>query len=73
METGFREKNGRYRRVLIVDDEYINREILGSYLGSLYDVVYAQNGREALEVLQDQESVFSLILQIGRASCRERV
>ncbi len=31
------------RRVLVVDDEMINREILGNMLKQEYDVVYAGN------------------------------
>ena len=33
----FRESSGRKRRVLIVDDESINREILGNILEGKYD------------------------------------
>ena len=40
---------GRIRRpVLIVDDEPVNREILGLILGDDYVISYAENGQEAL-------------------------
>ena len=39
--------NGK-RRILVVDDEAINRAILGEMLGEQYDVHFAQTGAEAL-------------------------
>jgi len=50
------------RRVLVVDDEMINREILGNMLRGEYEVVFAENGREALDILYGSEKSFSLIL-----------
>ncbi len=50
------------RRVLVVDDEYINREILGNMLCDKYDVIYAGNGVEAFEKLQESDGSISLIL-----------
>ena len=51
----------RKRKVLIVDDESINREILGNMLNSEYEVVYAENGKQALEKLSEEKD-FSLML-----------
>ncbi len=50
------------RRVLIVDDEEINREILGTIIESEYKVVFAKNGKEALEKIHDKNSRISLVL-----------
>ena len=50
------------RKVLVVDDEYINREILGNMLCDKYDVIYAANGEEAFEKLSETASKISLIL-----------
>lgn len=50
------------RRVLIVDDEYINRELLGNMLMNDYDVIYAGNGQEALDAIADSNEKISLIL-----------
>lgn len=50
------------RRVLIVEDEEINREILGNILGEHYEVSYAENGARALELLRDRRTRYSLIL-----------
>ncbi len=50
------------RKVLIVDDEEINREILGNIIESEYKVVFAKNGKEALEIIHDKDSDISLVL-----------
>ena len=58
----YKDIGGYKRHVLIVDDEMINREILGSILGTLYEVTFAENGQEALDKLHEPDSDFSLIL-----------
>lgn len=58
----FIEKSGLKRRVLVVDDEDVNRELLGNMLSEHYDVSYAANGEEALEKLFDRNSHYSLVL-----------
>ena len=50
------------RKVLIVDDEYINRELLGNMLMNDYDVIYAGNGQEALDCIENSNDKISLIL-----------
>ena len=50
------------RKVLIVDDEEINREILGNIIESEYKVDFAGNGREALEKIHDKSAGISLVL-----------
>ncbi|MCR5655686.1 MAG: EAL domain-containing protein [Lachnospiraceae bacterium] len=50
------------RFILIVDDEEINRDILGSIFEEEYHIFYAQNGREALEIIQENSSILSAIL-----------
>ena len=50
------------RSVLIVDDEEINRMILGNILAENYEIFYAENGAQALELLTEQKIRFSLIL-----------
>ena len=50
------------RNVLIVDDELINREILGNILSQEYTVSYADNAKDALEKLARQDSSYSLVL-----------
>ena len=59
---GLMEKNGLKRRVLVVDDEDVNRELLGNILSEHYEVAYAANGEEALEKLFDRNAHYSLVL-----------
>lgn len=48
--------------VLVVDDEQINRELLGFILSSEYDVLYASDGQEALDRIHEHRSMLSLVL-----------
>ena len=50
------------RTVLIVDDEPVNREMLGVILSEDYDVLFAENGREALELMRRHSRILSLVL-----------
>lgn len=50
------------RVVLIVDDEMINRELLGFMLKNDYDVLYAENGAQALEIIKANKKLLSLVL-----------
>ena len=52
----------RRRTVLIVDDEEINREILGLSLEDDYELLFAGDGIEALEVMRDHSETLSLVL-----------
>ncbi len=58
----FRNKSGLKRHILIVEDEPINREILSNLLETDYIVHTAENGREALDILDSGEYIFSLAL-----------
>ena len=53
---------GSRRTVLIVDDEAINRELLGLILRDSYDVLYAEDGCEALEIIERNGQRISMIL-----------
>ena len=50
------------RRVLIVDDEMINRQLLEAILSFDYDVTTASSGMEAMDALRADPDAFSLIL-----------
>ena len=52
----------RKRRVLIVDDERINRELLGAMLSHNYEIAGVANGKEAMDALSAEDADFSLIL-----------
>jgi len=50
------------RLVLVVDDESVNRHLLGMILSEDYDVIYAENGREALALIHEKRELLSLVL-----------
>ncbi len=50
------------RRILIVEDEEINREILANILEDYYEVSCAENGAQALQLLREHTAPYSLIL-----------
>lgn len=58
----FMTAGGMKRRVLIVDDEIINRMMLGAMLEQTYETAFASNGEEAMTALRDPDANFSLIL-----------
>ena len=46
-------------KVLIVDDSELNREMLGSMLGDEYEIVEAENGAQAVDILRENASNLS--------------
>lgn len=50
------------RQVLIVDDNYVNRSLLKKQLGSLYEIIESSEGKEALEILQNDKMRISIVL-----------
>lgn len=50
------------RKVLVVEDEWINREILSNILTVEYEVVCAENGEQAISILEREARSISLIL-----------
>lgn len=50
------------KKILIVEDNLINREVLGSILSPVYEVLEAENGEEGLAFLKEQKAGLSLIL-----------
>lgn len=62
MTSPFGANNDIRHRLLIVDDEEINRDILCTMLEEEYDTVCAENGEEALRILTSGEASFSLVL-----------
>ncbi len=57
----FHSTNGK-RSLLVVEDELINREMLGIVLEDSYDMIYAATGAEALNVLAAHFDTLSLVL-----------
>lgn len=59
--NGFDPLQGN-RLILVVDDDFTNREILGEILREDYDVLYAENGVEAMKQIRSHHDTLSLIL-----------
>ncbi len=62
MQFNYRREFNIRRKVLIVDDEIMNRNFLGDLIGKDFDVLYAENGVQALEVINAKASTLSLVL-----------
>ena len=52
----------RRHLVLVVEDQEINRDVLGMILEDDYDVIYAQNGEEGLEQMRSHLDKLSIVL-----------
>ncbi len=52
----------RRQKILIADDSEMNRSILADMLGDDYDIIEAENGKEAVKILQKQEAQIDLLL-----------
>lgn len=52
----------RPQHVLIVDDQGLNRNILGVILEEDYELLYAANGREAISVMRERPKDVSIVL-----------
>ena len=57
----FYSENGK-RLLLVADDEFVNREILRNVLQDDYELLFAEDGVEALEVVRRGQHVLSLVL-----------
>ena len=57
----FNSKTGK-RQILIVDDEKVNRELLGFITQDEFDALYAENGQEALDIMKENSEFLSLVL-----------
>lgn len=51
-------------RILIADDSAMNRAILTEMLGDGYEILEAEDGRQAVSILQTDASVDLLLLDI---------
>ena len=60
-EEQFTPENKK-QMVLVVDDEMINREILGQILSEEYHVIFAEDGKKGLAAIRDHRNDLALIL-----------
>ncbi|MBQ5561885.1 MAG: response regulator, partial [Clostridia bacterium] len=56
------EKETRKRKILVVDDEQINRLLLEKMLEEEYEILLAANGKEALDIIKQEYKTLSIIL-----------
>ena len=54
--------SAKKRRILVVEDEFINQEVLKALISDTYEVIQAFTGTEALEIVSAQYETISLIL-----------
>ena len=52
----------RPKTVLVVDDQEINRDVLEAILEDQYEILFAENGREALDIMEAHMDELSVIL-----------
>ena len=52
----------RPKTVLVVDDQEINRDVLEAILEEQYEILFAENGREALEMIRAHQEELSVIM-----------
>lgn len=57
--------DNKKRKILIIDDQETNREILKNILVNDYDILEAENGRDRLDILKkDREEISAVLLDI---------
>ena len=56
------KNDSRKRKILIVEDEFVNREILSAMLDSEYEILFAESGNETRAILRKQGGEISLVL-----------
>ena len=52
----------RPQLVLVVDDQELNRDVLGMILEDDYEVIFAENGKEALALMRERLDDLSIVL-----------
>ena len=57
----FHSANGK-RQILVVDDEFINRELLKAILADDYEILTAEDGLSALNIIKANSSTLSLVM-----------
>jgi len=50
------------RTIIVADDEFINREILSEMLKDEYDILKAEDGQQAFEIIKNHSKTLSLVL-----------
>ena len=48
-------------KILIVDDSELNRELLAGMLGDEYEIYQVENGKKAIDILEENREQFKLV------------
>lgn len=49
-------------KILIVDDSELNRELLAGMLEDEYEIYQVENGKKAIDILEENREQFKLVL-----------
>ncbi len=60
-ERDFNVSGGK-RRVLLVEDEIVNQEIMRTILNDTYEVIVAETGEDAIKIVSSQYETLSIVL-----------
>lgn len=53
------------QKILIVDDAEFNREILKEFLGGAYSYLEAENGIQAIRILEENPEIDLMLLDVN--------
>ena len=53
------------QKILIVDDAKFNRDILKECLGEIYDYLEAENGNQAVQIMEENPGIDLMLLDIN--------
>ena len=53
------------QKILIVDDAKFNRDILKEFLGETYDYLEAENGNQAVQIMEENLGIDLMLLDIN--------
>ena len=57
-----RANGNNKKKILVVDDSELNRSLLTDMLEDMFDIIEAENGNQAIEILHEHELEISLML-----------
>ena len=60
-KTKFRMSDER-RKILLVEDEIINQELMKESLSGIYDLIVTETGEEAMDVVNEQHQTLSVVI-----------
>ena len=61
------------RKVLVIEDNELNRDILSSFLEEKFDVFLAENGEEGLELLSEHYRELSVVMDLNSSDAEIQI